>query len=187
MHNKDLTLVVDTLQSIESIVENLLLLVSEKEKKVINKRFNLDNNGRHTLESIGQEFSVTRERVRQIENNALTKMRRNVFNTSLKHLQDFVASYVRNHGGLHRQDTLVKKLISLAPDLNEAHIPSINLSLVLHEDLDNIGNTINFHPYVKFRDLQNQNVQPVFLVSERLLRSVRPYKIYQLLPIRQSL
>ncbi len=157
--NNDSPAVVQTLQTLDKTIENLLLLVSDKEKTVINKRFNLNNEGKFTLEAIGQEFSVTRERVRQIENNALNKMKRNVFNTSLKSLQDFVGSYVRNHGGLFRQETLINKLISLTPEETTVNIPSINLALVLHEDLDNIGNTINFHPYVRIKNMRDHSIK----------------------------
>ncbi len=151
--------VVQTLHNINEIVDNLLLLLSDKEKIVIKKRFNLDNDGKHTLESIGQEFSVTRERIRQIENNALNKMKRNVFNTALKNLHEFVTSYVREHGGLYRQETLVNDLMTLSTQDRDLHVPSINLSLVLHDDLDSVRNTINFHPYVRIKNMRDQSIK----------------------------
>ena len=157
--NNDSPVVVQTLHNIDEIISNLLLLLSEKEKAVIQKRFNLDSKGKHTLEAIGQEFSVTRERIRQIENNGLNKMRRNVFNTALKNLHDFVGNYVREHGGLYRQETLVNDLISLSDKEEGIHIPSINLSLVLHDDLETIGNTINFHPYVRVKNMRDHSIK----------------------------
>lgn len=48
----------------------------EKEKVVIIKRFGLDGNPPMTLEEIGQEFGITRERIRQIESMALRKLQR---------------------------------------------------------------------------------------------------------------
>ncbi len=157
--NKDNYSVVQTLHDLDGIIENLLLLLSDKEKVVIKKRFNLANEGKHTLESIGQEFSVTRERIRQIENNALNKMRRNVFNTALKNLHEFVGSYVRTHGGLFRQETLVKDLLALSEEKENTPVSAINLSLVLHEGLESIGNTINFHPYLRVKDIKDQSVK----------------------------
>ena len=156
--NNDSPAVVQTLHSINEIVDNLLLLLSEKEKSVITKRFNLDNKGKHTLEAIGKEFSVTRERIRQIENNGLNKMKRNVFNTALKSLHDFVGSYVRERGGLYRHDTLVNDLVKLT-NQESIHTPSINLSLVLHEDLETVGNTINFHPYIRIKDMRDHSIK----------------------------
>ena len=68
--------VVTTLIELPSLVDNLLLLLSDKEKTVIKKRFGLNGKGKFTLESIGREFSVTRERVRQIENHSLATIRK---------------------------------------------------------------------------------------------------------------
>ena len=52
--------------SLSDIVEDLFMVLTTKEKDVIVQRFSLDNKPRRTLESIGQFFSVTRERIRQI-------------------------------------------------------------------------------------------------------------------------
>ena len=46
-----------------------------REKKIIKLRFGLEDGSEHTLEQVGQEFSVTRERIRQIEAKALRKLR----------------------------------------------------------------------------------------------------------------
>ena len=58
-------------QGVISVLETL----SSREKEVIVKRFGLDNGRPKTLEEIGQEFGVTRERIRQIEAKALRKLR----------------------------------------------------------------------------------------------------------------
>ncbi len=50
----------------------------DREKKIVKMRFGLDGDGRsHTLEEVGAEFAVTRERIRQIESKALNKLRKN--------------------------------------------------------------------------------------------------------------
>ena len=49
--------------------------LSPKEEKVIRLRFGIGCEREHTLEEIGQEFDVTRERIRQIEAKALRKLR----------------------------------------------------------------------------------------------------------------
>lgn len=47
----------------------------ERERKVLRMRFGLDDGTSHTLEDVGREFNITRERVRQIETRALRKLR----------------------------------------------------------------------------------------------------------------
>ena len=49
--------------------------LSDRERKVLELRFGLNDGTSHTLEEVGQEFGVTRERIRQIEAKALRKLR----------------------------------------------------------------------------------------------------------------
>ena len=153
MYSSSTVSIAQTVAELPAIVDNLLLLLSDKEKVVIKKRFDLNAAGKATLEEIGKEFSVTRERVRQIEKNALAKMRRNVFNTALKSLHEFVTLVVKNNGGLVKTDSLVDEISKVLPGGYQADRGSLNLSLELHDGLESMGNTINFHPYVREKTL----------------------------------
>ena len=55
-------------------LDSVLHTLSEREKKVIQLRFGLTDGHPRTLEEVGREFGVTRERIRQIENNTLKKL-----------------------------------------------------------------------------------------------------------------
>ncbi len=57
-------------------LESILSTLTEREAKVIEMRFGLKDGNEHTLEEVGQEFSVTRERIRQIEAKALRKLKK---------------------------------------------------------------------------------------------------------------
>ncbi len=57
-------------------VGNVLSTLTEREAKVIEMRFGLKDGNEHTLEEVGQEFQVTRERIRQIEAKALRKLKK---------------------------------------------------------------------------------------------------------------
>lgn len=63
-------------QLLKEHVKDLLSSLSEREQKIIRLRFGLEDGKSHTLEEVGQEFNVTRERIRQIEAKALTKLRK---------------------------------------------------------------------------------------------------------------
>jgi RNA polymerase primary sigma factor len=56
-------------------LDAVLYTLSEREKKVIQLRFGLTDGRSRTLEEVGQEFGVTRERIRQIESKTLSKLR----------------------------------------------------------------------------------------------------------------
>jgi RNA polymerase primary sigma factor len=57
-------------------LELILSSLTEREAKVIQRRFGLKDGNEHTLEEVGQEFQVTRERIRQIEAKALRKLKK---------------------------------------------------------------------------------------------------------------
>jgi len=57
-------------------LDGLLSVLDERERRIIDERFGLDGRQALTLEEVGREFGVTRERIRQLQNTALIKMRR---------------------------------------------------------------------------------------------------------------
>ena len=57
-------------------VDGLIALLDSREKKIISQRFGLDGGQPKTLEDVGKDFGVTRERIRQLQNIALAKLRR---------------------------------------------------------------------------------------------------------------
>lgn len=65
-----------TNQLLKEQVKDMLAALTEREQKIIKLRFGLEDGKQHTLEEVGQEFSVTRERIRQIEAKALAKLRK---------------------------------------------------------------------------------------------------------------
>jgi len=62
-------------QLLKEQVEDVLDSLTERERKVLQLRFGLDDGRARTLEEVGKEFHVTRERIRQIEAKALRKLR----------------------------------------------------------------------------------------------------------------
>lgn len=63
-------------QLLKEQVQDVLSSLSDREQKIVRMRFGLDSGKSHTLEEVGQEFAVTRERIRQIEAKALAKLRK---------------------------------------------------------------------------------------------------------------
>ncbi len=64
-----------------------MMILSPREQKILKMRFGLDGERTHTLEDVGQEFGVTRERIRQIEAKALQRLQKH---ENSKQLRDYL-------------------------------------------------------------------------------------------------
>lgn len=71
-------------QDLHNTLEKVLSTLSEREANILRLRFGLDGNVPMTLEEVGKEYGITKERVRQIEIKALQKMRNPVRSNQLK-------------------------------------------------------------------------------------------------------
>ena len=74
-------------QLLKEQVKDMLGALTEREQKILKLRFGLEDGKSHTLEEVGQEFLVTRERIRQIEAKALAKLRKH---RDAKKLHDYI-------------------------------------------------------------------------------------------------
>jgi RNA polymerase primary sigma factor len=75
------------IQLLKEEINKVLEGLTEREEKVLRLRFGLEDGKTRTLEEVGKEFNVTRERIRQIEGKALRKLRHP---SRSKHLREFV-------------------------------------------------------------------------------------------------
>lgn len=115
--------------SILKAFSNMLGALSDKEKKVIERRIGLKWQ-KETLQNIWDSFSpnITRERVRQIEDAGIKKIGRVIKATTLVQIQDVAKSILKMHGGLLIRDKLVNAIIknlSLDADINASILETI--------------------------------------------------------------
>jgi RNA polymerase primary sigma factor len=67
-------------------IDRLLDALTDREEEIVRLRFGLSSEEPRTLEEIGERLNVSRERVRQIESRALSKLRNPVVDTGARHL-----------------------------------------------------------------------------------------------------
>ena len=164
------------------IIDDLFLVLSEKEKAVIERRFALTGKPRETLEKIGQHFSVTRERIRQIEAIALQKLRRTIGSTKLKEINNIAKDVLIRNGGVKVEDALISEVLNLIHSVSDIDGNIVRLSLAVDESV-NQERTSNFKPFwhsikitmseinavadqaVKFLGKQKNTVQEVQFVN----------------------
>jgi len=77
-----------TNQLLKDDIKSALGILTDREQKILKMRFGMDTGKYHTLEEVGREFGVTRERIRQIESKALSKLRKN---RDAKKLKDYIS------------------------------------------------------------------------------------------------
>ncbi len=139
-------------------VEQLLILLSERERYVIERRFALDKTDKATLEEIGHHYNVTRERIRQIENNALQKLRRNINNSVLSDINETAIELIKEAGGIMREDVMVSKLIK---EKGGFTVSAILFILSLDGRFSRKTNTIHYLPHFSLAEFADRTVDKV--------------------------
>lgn len=92
----------------ENICQNLLSGLSEREKEVIIRRFGLKGREKETLEAVGRDFGVCRERIRQIQEGAMKKIKEKI-EIALPAFESF-SNYLEKWGGLRKEEILLSEL-----------------------------------------------------------------------------
>jgi len=105
----------------QEITETLLKYLTNREKDVIRRRFGLSGNKKETLEKIGDSYKVTRERIRQIENISVKKLKKTKqFDDLVDPFVKTIVSVLTKHGGIMNQDVLLGELLKLTGDTEES-------------------------------------------------------------------
>lgn len=95
----------------------LLKQLSEKEADILKRRFGLSSQTRQTLEEIGKNYKVTRERIRQIERLSIQKIRKlKDFDELLQPMRAAVTQVLTSHGGFLEDSAMLKTLLQIAGD-----------------------------------------------------------------------
>lgn len=87
--------------TLEKVVDNLLNRIPhERNRKVIRLRFGLDGGGQRTLEQVGEQLDLTRERIRQIEKRAFDRLKKGIKDSLVQALYSAIADEMEARGGL---------------------------------------------------------------------------------------
>ncbi|MEI7818712.1 MAG: sigma factor-like helix-turn-helix DNA-binding protein [bacterium] len=119
------------------IDESLLVLKKDRDRVVVAKRHGIKSHAPHTLEQIGSELGITRERVRQIEKAAISKIREQFIGTNQARTD--LIKHVDAIGGLSQLETVAHELHLSEADLpNLAYLVRITPEVILVEQTDEI-------------------------------------------------
>lgn len=106
----------------KNITKHLLSALPERARLVLTKRYGLDkDNERMTLEAIGETYSITRERVRQIEHAALQNIRKSAFYKQEKAALEELVATIQDLGGMVEEEELLRHLAKDESSRNHLH------------------------------------------------------------------
>lgn len=95
------------------VVNVLFNTLSTKEADILRRRFGLMDAGKETLETIGAVYGVTRERIRQIENQSIQKIKESSsFAATIRPVEHVVLSLLSHHGGVMTEEMLFEQLLT---------------------------------------------------------------------------
>jgi len=118
---------------------DLISNLKEKQQKVVLKRFGLSGRKKVTLDSIGQEYGVTRERIRQIEAASINKLKKLAKLDHNKVTFDKILNAIKAKGGVVDEDALMDELILDLDENRKEEIKKIlKFILLLSEDIRTI-------------------------------------------------
>lgn len=117
------------------ILNEVFSVLTEKERQIITRRFALSGDSKSTLEEIGQEFSVTRERIRQIEKIALGKLHRTAVNTKLQEINLLGKRFIQQAGGVVSESLLISSILNEVKSSQKIDGNIIRLALFINDDL----------------------------------------------------
>lgn len=131
--------------NLSNVIEDIFMVLTPKEKEVVIKRFALDHKEKRTLESIGRGFNVTRERVRQIEKIALTKLRRTVSSTKFRYIYELAQAVLKEEGGILLEETLIQRILSMVEPSMDVDEHVIRLGLTISPGLEALEKNNFYH------------------------------------------
>lgn len=124
------------------VVDYLLKSLSDRERTILLKRYGLEGDKKHTLEQIGKSYKITRERVRQIENNSIKKLKDLDSVTKKKSRFDDANEYLYNliaaNGGVMEESSMVGKLQKLHQKTHQDILQRL-VSFILDNLVENIN------------------------------------------------
>lgn len=158
---------------LQELLDSLFMVLTDKESMVIQKRFALHGEQKQTLEKIGKHFNVTRERIRQIESIALSKLKRTVRTTRLDEVNCLAKEILRNNGGLLREDRLTTECLKRIVRAKDVDGAVLRLSFSIDPDMISGSRA---HSFISFWRLESLSMDDVSVIVNSIVKILKKRK-----------
>lgn len=149
-------------EELKKVTGQLLSVLSARNRDIISRRFGLKTGKRETLESIGQSYGITRERVRQIEEASLRLIRENTKSAKGVNIKPFVSlavNVLEQAGGVLSDDSMFEKFFGSQGQKSQS-LPAHNASLAFMLAVDgNLKRHTEDESFNSFWSLGDQHSQ----------------------------
>lgn len=141
------------------VMSSLLGLLTSKEKSIIERRYLAQSEKKETLESIGKSYSITRERVRQIESVAIKKLARISLEPSVRYIHELAYSILINHGKVMSEDLLVSEMLKKLKNSPNMNIEAMKLAIHVSDKMIKQERNQIFRPFWYTRDIDVKDIK----------------------------
>ncbi len=155
--------------NLQELLSDLFLVLTQKETEVIKRRFALAGQSKQTLEKIGKHFNVTRERIRQIESIALSKLKRTVRTTKLNEVNEIAKSILRAHGGVMLSNDLVSAVLKRLPGTQLVDGSILRLSFSIDNEMAPEGRSMTYKPFWRIATIPMEDIATVIDMAVKFL------------------
>jgi len=153
-------------------LESIIKILNDKEQKVIIERYGFDDGYPKTLQYVGENMYITRERVRQIQKKALQILKRVAMQTDTKQIVDVAEEIIKENNFVITEKNLIEYLYERGFD--SSNIPSFRLCLDLSDNIETIKKTQHHHKgYVIKEKISSQDVKKTIDIAIKNLKSIK--------------
>ncbi len=155
--------------NLQDLLNDLFLVLTQKETEVIKRRFAIAGYSKQTLEKIGKHFNVTRERIRQIESIALSKLRRTAKTTRLNEVNEMAKGILRSHGGLMLASELVSAVLKRLPGSTGVDGAILRLSFSIDNEMAADGTSPTFKQFWRLSSVSLDDITAIVDLAVKVL------------------
>jgi hypothetical protein len=137
----------------KEFMNKLLGFLTDRERDVIERRFAIGYDKKETLDHIGKHYSVTRERIRQIEAVAIQKLARISQDKSIKVIHDIAITILQKFGGVMSEDLLVSEMLKTIDGAQKTNTNSLKFTMRVSKNLIKHEKNQFFKPFWHVKEL----------------------------------
>lgn len=162
-----------TKAKIVSELRQLLTYLTQKEYEVVIQRYGLDGSEIKTLAAIGDKMSLTRERIRQIQAQAVKKLQRSVRSSDLIFLNEYISDLLEENGGILEESDLLKKIDQAFKEDMKSIYNELTLIAEFDKDVRHEHNKVDYKPHYRFKNIKFSQIKESSYHATKKLKSAQ--------------